>query len=185
MKRKTSFVWASVAALALVSCGSDDGGEGARPTAGKPAGPSSSGPAPTSTAPTADPGEPPLPGAAGGEEGVRDAVTGWYRAVADGDGATACGLLTGEARREAMADLLAFNQPCPEVFTALTSQFDDEELQRFRSITVSRATVTGDQAVVQDADLKGLAGTEGMTDEDPDPLRLVRRSQGWLISDLG
>lgn len=193
MNRKTiTAAIALCAALTLAGCGGDDsddkagkggkGGSSAPASSGKGKGDAPA----TGDSPSADaPADSSLPGTAEGEEGVRQAVTGFFTAVADKDSDAACALMTDKAKKEMTEDSTVDAASCPQALTEVLTLFDDPELTKgYRSIQVGEVKVTGDTATIADDQLTAREGTF-LQDDDPTPVGLVRQGGRWLLDSDG
>jgi hypothetical protein len=73
---------------------------------------------------------------------VKEVVTDFYAALADGDGAEACDLVTGNAK----ARLSPGQRSCEEAVDQAATRTDDELEEALRNIEVSDIKVEGDEA---------------------------------------
>jgi hypothetical protein len=74
------------------------------------------------------------------EDKVKDTVTGYLSALADGNGDEACRQLTGDARRE-VADTAGMPS-CQQTISAVADNLDDSEKDRLRDAKIARVKVT-------------------------------------------
>ncbi len=133
-----------------------------------------------------------LAGCGGGkstEDEVKDAVTGFFDDVADGDGAAACAKLTAAAvdQLNRAAFLLQAPGSCPEAIEAVNRQLSGDDKKALHSAEVNGARITGDRATVADADISlELSGQSTLfRNRDPAPLTLEKVGDDWKISSLG
>ena len=123
------------------------------------------------------------------EDEVKDAVTGFFDDVADGDGAAACAKLTGPAldQLNQAAFLLQAPGSCREAIEAINRQLSGDDKKALRSAEVNAAQVQGERATVPDADISlELSGQSTLfRNNDPAPLSLEKVGDDWKISSLG
>lgn len=123
------------------------------------------------------------------EDKVKDVVTGFFSAVADGNGTVACAKLTASAVNElsAAAFLLQAPASCPEAIERLNRQLSSDDKKALDSAEVRRVTVTGDTAVVADADISlRISGQSSLfRNNNPAPITIDRIGDDWKISSLG
>ena len=81
----------------------------------------------------------------GGNGTPADIIRTFARAVADGDGKTACGLMMGPAQRS----LVLFGS-CAATIQTASDGYGDEEKAALRSVVVAKVRVEGDRATVED-----------------------------------
>jgi hypothetical protein len=143
-------------ALAAGGCGGDDDGGDEKE--------SGQAPAPT-TAPTEA-----APAGGSDEEGVRTTMTTYTKAVAAGDGKTACEQLTENARGIAARAQGAKADTCEGVISEVAKLLREADRAKLRSIGPNdvEVEIDGDSAT---ADIKGSKTTA----------KLVRRDDRWLI----
>ena len=147
----------ALALLAGAGCGGDDneddGGSADAP--------------PTTTAPA------PAPGASrSDEDAIRATMTTYLKAVADGDGKTACAQLTESGRRVAARAPGSKANSCEELINGIAQLFKEEDRQRLRDVEAGeiKVRITGDSAT---ADVPGGETTA----------KLVREGDRWLIDE--
>jgi hypothetical protein len=73
---------------------------------------------------------------------VKDVVADFYAALADGDGAQACDLVTGSAK----AQVSAGQESCEESVSQAAKRVDDELKEELRSIEIRDIKVEGKEA---------------------------------------
>ena len=108
-----------------------------------------------------------------GDPGVTAAISEFAEAIADGDGDSACALLTEDAQEE-VAD--SAGGDCEAAFDAAGEQLDDDEKDELNDIEPDDVEVDGDRATATVPEIGGGGDTE---------FELVREDGDWLISDLG
>ena len=123
------------------------------------------------------------------EDEVKDAVTGFFDDVADGDGAAACAKLTAAAldQLNQAAFLLQAPGSCREAVESVSRQLSGDDKNALHSAAGNRATVTGTRATVADADIAlEMSGQSTLfRNNDPAPLTLDKVGDDWKISSLG
>jgi Domain of unknown function (DUF4878) len=109
------------------------------------------------------------------EEQVRSTTTDFVEAIVEGDGDRACDLMTGQARRDALA-AAAFTggDGCSGVMGSLRELFDDGELRALREFEIESVRIEGDRAEV--------TASESFDDED-EPTVLRKVEGEWLVDD--
>jgi hypothetical protein len=114
-------------------------------------------------------------GGGGGDDEaqVRDVVTSYASAVADGDGDEACGYLSDGALKaiEKAAEAVDADG-CAGVLEKATEDASAEDVEQVKSIKVTSVQITGDRATAQTA----VAG------EDSSPAMLVKEDGDWKIA---
>jgi hypothetical protein len=75
-------------------------------------------------------------------EKVKETVTDFYAALADGDGAKACGLVTGSAKERVSPG----QRSCEDSVSQAADRTDDDLKEALRSIEVRDIRVEGDEA---------------------------------------
>jgi Domain of unknown function (DUF4878) len=108
------------------------------------------------------------------EEQVRSAVADYVEAVVEGDGDRACELMTGRARRTALA-AAAFTggDGCSGVMGRLREFYDDGELRAMREFEIEGVRIEGERAEV----------TVPETVDDGDDTVLRKVEGEWLIDE--
>ncbi len=111
-------------------------------------------------------------GGGDGEAQIRDVVTGYASAVADGDGDKACGYLSQAARDriEQAADTVDASG-CPGVIEKVTDTASADDRDKLGALEVTSVTVSGDTATAQ-------THVEG---DKTDPAKLVKEDGAWKI----
>ncbi|UTI65070.1 hypothetical protein NBH00_02405 [Paraconexibacter antarcticus] len=118
-----------------------------------------------------------LAGCGGGNAGVdrkdpKAVVSGYLRAVADGDTKRACALLSPAVQQHAVKLLgrpkNSGVKTCPEALSLVVAQYSGPEKQLLRDVKVTKLEVTGTTAKVRST----ASG----------PLTLSRRGGRWSIS---
>jgi hypothetical protein len=108
------------------------------------------------------------------EEQVRSTVEDYVEAVVDGDGDRACELMTGRARRAALAAAaLTGGGGCAGVMGRLSEFYDDGELRAMREFEIEAVRIEGDRAEV--------TVSEALDDGEETVLRKVEGE--WLIDE--
>lgn len=124
----------------------------------------------------------PACGSPSDEEAARDVIEAFYSAFSEGDGETACALLTGPAIRELLEDASP-SRNCQEAISFFAGMMGEEEKRAFREVKLLRVDVSGGRARVEDRDVQ--VEIEGFSDSDPRPLELQKLSGEWKIASLG
>lgn len=123
------------------------------------------------------------------EDEVKDAVTGFFDDVADGDGASGCAKLTAAAIGQLNEAAFLLQEPgsCREAIEAIGKQLSGDDKKALRSADVNRATVTATTATVADSDISlEMSGQSTLfRNNDPAPLTLEKVGDDWKISSLG
>jgi ketosteroid isomerase-like protein len=86
------------------------------------------------------------------DEQIRDTVSGYAAAFADGDGKEVCDRLTERAQKEVIAQGKALGgdfTTCEETIKQLTSVISSADKKALREIEVTKLTVKGDTATLQ------------------------------------
>ena len=107
------------------------------------------------------------------ESQVREVVTSYTAAIADGDGDKACGYLSENARAEvdkAAQTLKA--DGCAGVLEKAAEGATDAEVEKVKNIEVTSVKITGDRATAQ-TKVEGESGT---------PAILIKEDGDWKIA---
>jgi hypothetical protein len=116
-------------------------------------------------------------GGAASASSPTDAVRSYNSAVADGDGARACGLLDGAARKELQDSTQgAIRGSCRQVIEALAAFYDDATKQRLRDAQVDSHS---------DGDRGTATFASPVTPGQRESYQLQRVDGGWKIASLG
>ncbi|HEX8082664.1 MAG TPA: hypothetical protein VF529_00130 [Solirubrobacteraceae bacterium] len=120
------------------------------------------------------------------EDAVADAVRGWMRDVADGNGKSGCARLTAKARRQLVEEIIPWDGRCEGAVFLLSSDLSDEVRDALRRVRVKRVRIRGDRAEVRDTDVEFPARVHQMLEESSPTKVVLRRVDGkWLLEDLG
>ena len=150
MGRAGIAAFATAAALVLGACGDDDDGD-------EPA------------APTTAPATEPKDGGTSDDAAIRTTMVTYIKAVADGDGATACGQLTENGKRIAASAPGAKADDCEGVIDEIGAAFKPSDRARLGGVKPEdvEVKITGDSATAR------FRGAQ--------TAKLVRQGDRWLI----
>jgi hypothetical protein len=105
-----------------------------------------------------------------GDPDVTATFQDYFEAVADGDGDTACGLLTEDAQSEILEEVGGGD--CEEAVEQAEEELNDDQKDELRDIEPEEVDVDGDRATIS------VEGADG-------EVELEREDGEWRISDLG
>jgi hypothetical protein len=108
-----------------------------------------------------------IAGCGGGkpEDGVRDTVTDYFKAMGDGDGERVCSLITPASREQ------IGGRACPDIIAASAKKLGKDDLNALRDVDVDFTTVA----------IKADRATVGEGPDDDDPIKLQRIDGKWLV----
>ncbi len=154
--------------------GTPTGAPATAPAAPAPS-PAPAGTAPPATAPAAPAPAPAPSGVTSGPDvaAVRLTIQGYLTAFADGDGASACALLTPESQQQFLAAVRTevAATTCADAFSEVADQAPDALRSAFRDAPVSDVVVTGNRA-------RGVVTFAGRSNT----VTLEKRQSQWMIS---
>jgi ketosteroid isomerase-like protein len=111
------------------------------------------------------------------EEQIRTALTTYYRAFANGDGATACDALSKDAVTS--LEKQARGKSCPEVLdAALRRPGYASVAQRLTRATITKVTIAGDKATAS-IQVPGAPAVAKRV-----PVALIKEGGSWKITQL-
>jgi hypothetical protein len=113
---------------------------------------------------------------------IERTMTREFAAVADGDGAVACGLATPSGRA-----VLANADPgatCEEVIAFVAARLTPEIRTALHNLAIKKVTITGNTASVADADVTSTRGSlKGFDKPGSPPTILMKQPDGtWKIA---
>jgi len=113
---------------------------------------------------------------------VKQTMTRFLAAMADGDGATACSLATASA--QAKLERASPGTSCEQDVSILSGRLSSEIKDGLRSAQIKKVTIDRDTATVQDADITSTRGSlTGFLQPGSAPTVLKKQSDGsWKIS---
>ena len=126
-------------------------------------------------------------GSADPDAEVADVLRGWFRDLADGDGAAACSRLSPNAQRQFLDSI----EPgaalgCERGVARLHGDLTPELRDAFRAVRVHHVDVRGDRAAVRDEDVEFVRpAVRAAATESPAPVVFRRIDGRWRVEDLG
>jgi hypothetical protein len=112
---------------------------------------------------------------------VKDTMTGFLKAVGDGDGGKACAMTTQSGREKLMRAAKGVLS-CESVIAAIASKLPDEAKTGLKNAKVQRATVRGNTATVLDQDITSTKGNVRAFLTTGTPTKFIKQGGNWKIS---
>lgn len=121
------------------------------------------------------------------EDAVVAAAKSFYTAVAEGDGAAACGVLSEEAtaQLEGESTGLPPGTTCEEGVEQISSLFNEEAKQAVSEVEPTVKEISGTTAIVEAETInQEAAGTDSDVESESAEIELTKEGDEWKISTL-